>query len=135
MVRRLASIARRIRRLTLVGGLSSALCDANHEGASTRRTTLRVASFTTISISPRTMQKLPTLRDALSRQKWIVSYDNVVAIRSLYANVRHVTYDIGYSARSARKGSEVMFFCDGLKVPPSWVLSVCPPISRRFHSA
>lgn len=58
------------------------------------------------------------VRENLSGQKWIVSYDNVAAIRSLYANVRHVTYDIGYSARSARKGSEVMFFCDGLKGPP-----------------
>jgi len=51
-------------------------------------------------------------------QEWIVSYDNVPEIRKLYAGVRHVIYDIGYSARSARKGSEVMFFREGLKVPP-----------------
>ncbi len=52
------------------------------------------------------------------RQRWIVSYDNVKEIRALYASVRHVTYDIGYSARSARTGSEVMFFAEGLKIPP-----------------
>lgn len=52
------------------------------------------------------------------RQKWIVSYDNVQPIRDLYPNSRFITYDIGYSARSASQGSEVMFFCDGLKVPP-----------------
>lgn len=52
------------------------------------------------------------------RQRWMVSYDNVKQIRSLYAAARHVTYDIGYSARSARTGSEVMFFSDGLKIPP-----------------
>ena len=46
-----------------------------------------------------------------------VSYDNVSAIRALYPGVRHMVYDIGYSARSARKGSEIMFFCEGLKVP------------------
>jgi len=50
-------------------------------------------------------------------QHWIVSYDNVKEIRRLYAGTRHVTYDIGYSARSARTGSEVMLFADDLKVP------------------
>jgi Site-specific DNA methylase len=52
------------------------------------------------------------------QQKWIVSYDNVEPIRELYLSSRYITYDIGYSARSASQGSEVMFFCDGLKVPP-----------------
>ena len=51
-------------------------------------------------------------------QRWMVSYDNVKEIRDLYARARHVIYDIGYSARSARTGSEVMFFADGVKVPP-----------------
>jgi DNA adenine methylase len=54
----------------------------------------------------------------ISRQKWIVSYDNVPQIRSLYSTARHVAYRIGYSAREASQGSEVMFFCDLLKVPP-----------------
>ena len=54
----------------------------------------------------------------IGHQKWIVSYDNVPQIRALYKGARHVVYNIGYSARSASKGSEVMFFCDGLKVPP-----------------
>ena len=51
--------------------------------------------------------------------KWIVSYDNVEPIRTLYSTVRHVVYDIGYSARSARKGSEVMFYCDHMNIPTS----------------
>jgi DNA adenine methylase len=63
----------------------------------------RVASFVT---------------EKISRQNWIVSYDNVEAIHDLYRGSRYVTYDIGYSARSARRGSEVMFFCNGLRVPP-----------------
>jgi DNA adenine methylase len=53
----------------------------------------------------------------LSEQKWIVSYDNVEAIRKIYPGVRNVIYDIGYSARSASKGSEIMFFCEGMRVP------------------
>jgi DNA adenine methylase len=51
------------------------------------------------------------------RQHWIVSYDNVKPIRTLYRGARHVVYNIGYSAREASQGSEVMFFCDRLKVP------------------
>jgi DNA adenine methylase len=58
------------------------------------------------------------INGSVIRQRWIVSYDNVQPIRDLYPASRYVTYDIGYSARSASQGSEVMFFCDGLKVPP-----------------
>lgn len=58
------------------------------------------------------------INGSVIRQKWIISYDNVQPIRDLYPGSRYITYDIGYSARSASQGSEVMFFCDGLKVPP-----------------
>ena len=54
----------------------------------------------------------------ITRQQWIVSYDNVQPIRMLYGTTRHVVYNIGYSARSASQGSEVMFFCGSLQVPP-----------------
>jgi DNA adenine methylase len=58
------------------------------------------------------------IKSNIDQQQWIVSYDNVPQIRALYRGARHIVYDIGYSARSASQGSEVMFFCDGLKVPP-----------------
>jgi DNA adenine methylase len=54
----------------------------------------------------------------IAKQRWIVSYDNAPAIRKLYAGLPYIVYDIGYSARSASRGSEVMFFADGLRVPP-----------------
>ena len=54
----------------------------------------------------------------IKKQKWIVSYDNVPAIRALYKTAPHIVYSIGYSARSATQGSEAMFFSDTLKVPP-----------------
>lgn len=54
----------------------------------------------------------------IRRQKWIVSYDNVDAIRDMYEGCRSIVYGIGYSAREARDGSEVMFFSDDLAVPP-----------------
>jgi DNA adenine methylase len=56
--------------------------------------------------------------NGIDRQRWIVSYDNVPRIRELYRGARHVVYNIGYSARSASQGSEVMFFCDDLRISP-----------------
>jgi DNA adenine methylase len=50
-------------------------------------------------------------------QKWIISYDNVEAIHQLYEGCRHMVYELDYSARDAKKGSEVMFFCDDLVIP------------------
>jgi len=54
---------------------------------------------------------------SIDKQKWIVSYDNVAEINAIYEAHPRLTYDIGYSARSARQGSEVMFFGPGLKMP------------------
>lgn len=51
------------------------------------------------------------------KQTWIVSYDNVKAVRDLYRECKRVIYRIGYSARSASTGAEVMFFSDTLEVP------------------
>jgi len=36
----------------------------------------------------------------------------------LYKGSQRLTYDIGYSARDAREGSEVMFFDDSLRASP-----------------
>ena len=57
------------------------------------------------------------VRTGITKQRWVVSYDNEPAIRKLYSEAPHIVYDIGYSARSAKQGSEVMFFGDGLKIP------------------
>jgi DNA adenine methylase len=54
----------------------------------------------------------------IRKQKWIVSYDNIEAIREMYVDSRSITYGVGYSAREARDGAEVMFFCNDLEVPP-----------------
>ena len=55
----------------------------------------------------------------LTRQRWIVSYDNVPEIRNLYKRCQRVVYEIGYSARqSSPSGKEAMFFDDSLRVPP-----------------
>ena len=58
------------------------------------------------------------VRSCITKQRWIVSNDNAPAIRELYEGSPHIVYDIGYSARSASLGSEVMFFGDGIRVRP-----------------
>jgi len=58
------------------------------------------------------------VQEKLSKQHWIVSYDNVDAICEMYAERRRAVYSIGYSARGRTTGSEVMFFSDDLNAPP-----------------
>ena len=53
----------------------------------------------------------------LEGPKWLVSYDAVDTIRSLYSFARRREYTIGYSARSRTRGHEVMFFSKGMQVP------------------
>lgn len=49
---------------------------------------------------------------------WIVSYDNHPFIRDLYDGCRSMVYSLSYSARTRHEGQEVIFFSDGLAVPP-----------------
>lgn len=51
------------------------------------------------------------------RQPWIVSYDNVQPIVTLYAGLRQTEFGIWYTAGKLYSGKEVMVFCDALKVP------------------
>jgi len=72
------------------------------------------------------------VQDEIREQKWIVSYDNVPAIRDLYEDRRRIIYGIGYSARSAREGSEVMFFSDSLEIPQ--LVGAVKPIADQHLS-
>ena len=54
----------------------------------------------------------------LDGPRWVVSYDDVDAIRSLYTFApRLLRYTIGYSARGRTQGHEVMFFSKDMVVP------------------
>lgn len=48
---------------------------------------------------------------------WLVSYDNVAPIKSLYSGFRSIVYNVGYTAREQRIGKEVMFFSPKLEIP------------------
>lgn len=54
---------------------------------------------------------------SLIKQKWIVSYDNVPPITRLYQKFRQQIFEIRYTARDSRSGTEVMIFCPKLKMP------------------
>jgi DNA adenine methylase len=60
--------------------------------------------------------KIADLIRSQIEQYWIVSYDNTPEIRSLYRGCRTATYGLNYSANKAYVGSEVMFFCDRLRI-------------------
>ena len=46
---------------------------------------------------------------------WIVSYDNVPAIRKIYRGVPSREFSLNYSLANNGSGREIMFFSDGLK--------------------
>ncbi|KON48570.1 DNA adenine methylase [Mariprofundus ferrooxydans] len=56
------------------------------------------------------------------QQPWIVSYDNVPEISSLYSNWEQEPFMLSYSANLHGQGSELMVFKDGVE-PPSRVYS------------
>ncbi len=57
------------------------------------------------------------ISEKMKNRYWIVSYDNVAAIKKLYSAHRSITYNVGYSARDQYIGKEVMFFSPKLVIP------------------
>lgn len=53
------------------------------------------------------------------RCPWVVSYDAVPEILSLYGSIRSLRYSLNYSAAEAHRGSEAMFFSRSLQIPPT----------------
>lgn len=50
-------------------------------------------------------------------RKWMVSYDDVGEIRSMYLRSKSISYGLQYTAHSRYEGAEVMFFHRDLKIP------------------
>ena len=67
--------------------------------------------------SGRSLAAVAELLAELKGPRWVVSYDDVDAIRNLYAFAPSLRYTIGYSARNRTLGHEVMFFSKGMAVP------------------
>jgi len=66
---------------------------------------------------------------AKARFHWLVSYDNVPDIRTLYSRYRRVTYELRYTAAERQSGAEVMFFSPDLVVD-SAIRALLPGASR-----
>jgi DNA adenine methylase len=59
----------------------------------------------------------------VSKQKWIITYDNVFPIKNLYTNYRQVEYDLIYTAGNPTKGKELMIFSDNIFIPRHSIIS------------
>lgn len=55
----------------------------------------------------------------LKNRKWIVTYDNVNAIKAMYSKVPGVEFELQYSLQRKRHSSEVMFFSKNTQRPSS----------------
>ncbi len=55
----------------------------------------------------------------LNLHKWIVTYDNVPFIKTLYSEYRQMKYSINYSALKASKGEELVILSNDLYISPS----------------
>lgn len=51
------------------------------------------------------------------RRPWVVSYDNVEAIKEMYAYAQPHAYGLNYTAQRRYTGSEVMFFSERIRAP------------------
>jgi len=61
--------------------------------------------------------KLADALNELSREAWVLTYDNVPEVAKLYPDRQKVMYSLNYSARRIVKAREVMVFSDSLRVP------------------
>jgi DNA adenine methylase len=66
--------------------------------------------------------EIATQVNEIERQKWVVSYDNVEAIRNLYIGYRQVYYHLNYSAGNRGLGNEVIIFSDNTNMPNEDIL-------------
>ncbi len=69
------------------------------------------------SYKPEDHVRLSKLIQKNVSQKWVLSYDGVPEILSLYNKRRHFLYDLQYSAGRNYKGKEVFVFNDMLNLP------------------
>jgi DNA adenine methylase len=68
---------------------------------------------------PRDHEHIAGIIQSTLKQLWIISYDNVPEIATLYPARRKAIYDLDYSASKRSIGSEVMFFSDAVRLPSS----------------
>lgn len=63
--------------------------------------------------------RLSNLIKSEVKHKWLLSYDAVPEVLSIYGDKRHFIYSLQYSAAKVYKGSEVFIFGDNVNIPLS----------------
>lgn len=58
-----------------------------------------------------------TIQQKLKNRKWIVTYDNVNAIKAMYMKSTSIEFELQYTLQTKRSGSEVLFFSKKLQRP------------------
>lgn len=53
----------------------------------------------------------------INNYRWIVSYDNVPWIKSLYDEFKNIEYSFWYTAHAPKRGNEILFFDKSLIIP------------------
>ena len=54
-------------------------------------------------------------------QFWICTYDCGAVSAGLYPAMRRIEYELPYVAQSKQRGKEIMFLCDKISLPASWL--------------
>lgn len=53
----------------------------------------------------------------MRNRKWIVTYDNITAIKNMYSKVEGIEFELQYTLQDKKSASEVMFFSGSVKRP------------------
>lgn len=67
---------------------------------------------------------------SIQNVNWIVSYDNHQVIKDLYRPYHPKEYSFNHSVHSSKKGKEVLFFSDSIKIPTGFKWN---PIDFKYN--
>lgn len=73
--------------------------------------------------------RLAECLNSYSDARWLLTYDNVSQVRSLYSGRRSSLFSLNYSAHRVVKAQEVMVFSDALVLPSDWINE--DPLERK----
>ncbi|WP_461040020.1 DNA adenine methylase [Spirosoma harenae] len=78
--------------------------------------------------------ELAQMLQAKANSNWVVSYDNVQAIREMYQYFRLAAFDLNYSLQQKRKGSELMIFSNPINIPRSLTIHKTEQNLQLLHN-
>lgn len=62
-------------------------------------------------------RQIANIMTNLEGYRWLITYDNVPFIASLYQQYRSAVFELNYSASNSGKGQEIMIYSDNLIIP------------------